>query len=96
MIRRIRAGKDGWLFPECVHCGEGFVEGDELFEQDWPAMVFHVPCLIRTVTGGFNHQTGSCTCCGGDQPPDPPGMTPREAAELAVAEYRRQNPGKGL
>jgi hypothetical protein len=38
--------------------------------------------------GGLNHLLGRCTCCGGTEPPDPPEMTPRQAALAAVAAWR--------
>lgn len=56
---------------------------------EFPIAVFHVECLLRQVVGGINHLRGNCTCCGGTEPPDPPGFTRREAARMA-AEYGRR------
>jgi hypothetical protein len=55
----------------------------------------HEECCLRQVVGGVNHLLGRCTCCGGSDPPDPPGMNPREAARLAVETYRRQHDDGG-
>lgn len=46
---------------------------------------YHYDCHMRGIIGGLNHLRGSCTCCGGTEPPDPPNMTKREAASAAVA-----------
>jgi hypothetical protein len=47
--------------------------------------------MLRLVIGGAHHQLGNCTCCGGQQPPDPPGLTKREAARVAVDIFRRSS-----
>jgi hypothetical protein len=44
------------------------------------AKPWHVECLYRSIAGGLNHQNGTCSCCGGSDPPDPPGLSRREAA----------------
>lgn len=67
----IVAGESGVLIP---HVADGTVT-----DQPW-----HLECFLRSILGGINHQRGRCTCCGGDQPPDPPGLTKREAARLAA------------
>lgn len=53
-------------------------------------MPYHYACHFRAVVGGFNHLRGLCKCCGGDLDPDPPGMTIRQAAEVATFEYQRK------
>lgn len=50
--------------------------------------VLHYECWFRTIVGGLNHQLGLCTCCGGALPPDPPELTPRQAA-IAAYQYNR-------
>lgn len=50
---------------------------------------WHFECWMRGIIGGLNHLQGGCTCCGGSDPPDPPGMTRREAARAAVEEWQR-------
>ena len=64
----------------CHHCGEAFQPGDQGIANPGPR---HHECFMRSITGGANHIIGRCTCCGGNQPPDPPGLTRREAALLA-------------
>ena len=49
---------------------------------------YHEECHLRGILGGVNHLRGKCTCCGGNQPPDPEGLTSREAAKMAVDFYR--------
>ena len=70
--------------------------GDELARHpigtEHGARVAHQECALRAIIGGVNHLRGLCTCCGGTLPPDPPNVTQREAARLAVAEWKRQRP----
>lgn len=47
----------------------------------------HEACNLRAVVGGLNHQLGKCICCGGTEPPDPEGMTRREAAIAAARHF---------
>lgn len=55
----------------------------------------HYECGLRSVVGGLNHLNGRCSCCGGDQPPDPPGETRRWAAKMAAQVWLARNPGAG-
>lgn len=50
----------------------------------------HVECHLRQVLGGVNHIEGRCLCCGGDEDPDPAGLSRREAAVAAVAAFERK------
>lgn len=72
----------------CYHCGEIFVEGDQGVTniQDYS---FHYECNLRGILGGANHIRGTCTCCGGSDDPDPPNVSKREAARLAVLEWEK-------
>lgn len=54
-------------------------------------LYYHHNCHIRQVVGGLNHQLGNCICCGGTLPPDPPELSLRTAADVAVAYYRTIN-----
>lgn len=47
----------------------------------------HYECYLRTIIGGLNHQKHLCICysCGGALPPDPPELSPRDAARAALA-----------
>ena len=86
----------------CGRCNETIVEGDDglivpllggdAAHADVP---YHYECHLRGIVGGLNHQLGRCTCCGGTEPPDPPNMSRREAARLAVKNWqvmRRRRP----
>ena len=53
-------------------------------------MASHHECAFRAIIGGLNHLKGNCSCCGGTEPPDPPGLTPREAARVAVEFWRER------
>lgn len=79
----------------CLHCEEP-LDGEDVIEslphfdgENWTIRGHHRDCAMRAVIGGLNHLLGHCTCCGGDQPPDPPGLTRREAASVAVAWWER-------
>jgi hypothetical protein len=75
----------------CLWCKEPIADGDggdvmpflaesgEVTQQPR-----HLECAIRSAAGGVFHQLGQCLCCGGDKDPDPPDMTPREAARAAA------------
>ena len=70
----------------CARCQEpvGPAEVGMPMHSGW----MHRDCVIRLIVGGVNHQRGLCLCCGGDQPPDPPSLTEREAATVAAKYYR--------
>lgn len=64
----------------CLWCKDLIQEGDQGLLCPLP---IHQECQLRSVVGGANHIAGLCICCGGNQPPDPPGLTRHEAALLA-------------
>ena len=71
----------------CLHCGEAVADDDlRSPAQNGP---LHLECFVRALVGGVNHQAGTCTCCGGRDPPDPPGLSRREAAILARHRYEQ-------
>ena len=72
----------------CVYCGEPVRPGDPRAPMQEDA---HFECGLRSVVGGLNHLMGTCSCCGGDQEPDPPGLSRREAAIVAAALWRHRN-----
>lgn len=84
-----------WL---CHHCKEPIAQDDDGFIVPVAygcEIALHYACHMRGIVGGVNHLRGSCTCCGGDDPPDPPNMTKRQAAIAAVKlweQQRRQGP----
>jgi len=72
--------------PACFFCGESVAEDEDCGAM--PGTPAHYECVIRSVIGGYNHLRGRCTCCGGTLPPDPPELSKREAASVAVAYWR--------
>lgn len=76
----------------CIHCGEPIDAGDAGMRYS-NGPVAHYECQLRGVVGGVNHILGRCTCCGGEEDPDPPGMTRRQAAQAAVRLYERRGFG---
>jgi hypothetical protein len=82
----------------CAWCEEGFAPGDvgylvPLVGDTITDMAYHAECFLRTVLGGVNHHKGLCTCCGGDEEPDPSGMTKREAARAAADAFNEKRHG---
>ena len=81
---------------QCLWCEEHFRRGDSI--SDVPVHTAaglryqHVECAVRSVVGGLNHLNGLCCCCGGAMPPDPEGITRREAARMAYQAWRARNP----
>jgi hypothetical protein len=51
----------------------------------------HIECAVRAVMGSAAHQLGDCSCCGGTRH-DPPGMTQRQAARLALDTFLMLHP----
>lgn len=77
----------------CLHCEEPILPGERhemvMFGLSAPQTRYvHMECYARSIIGGVNHQAGRCTCCGGSEPPDPPGLTRRQAAQAAVRYWR--------
>src|SRR4051812_15862194 len=77
----------------CIMCEEPIEDGDRGFITCYwsPAGValrpVHAECQNRPALGGANHTLGPCSGCGGDDAPDPPGVTRRQAAILAVSAW---------
>jgi hypothetical protein len=70
----------------CLYCAEPIASDDFLAPDMTPPA--HFECGLRAIVGGVNHQKGTCSCCGGTDPPDPPDMTPREAARAAALYFK--------
>lgn len=83
----------------CPHCGEPLEHGVVVPHVGVEGTVepwrWHWECWMRQLVGGLNHLRGTCTCCGGTDPPDPPGMTRREAARAAAAEWQNRLDARG-
>lgn len=80
----------------CGRCDEDIAEGDDgfvlpvFFGEEMDHHAYHYECHMRGIVGGLNHLIGKCTCCGGDDPPDPPELTKREAAKAAVTAWLKR------
>lgn len=71
-------------FGMCKLCGETLLPGEPRSPSLLDGEEVHLECMFREVAGGANHILRLCTCCGGSEPPDPPGMTRRDAARWAL------------
>lgn len=80
-------GMECWRCRDPIAEGESGVMPDDVLRWERP---MHRECFLRGIVGGLNHQLRRCTCCGGDQPPDPPELTRREAAKQAVEAWERK------
>jgi hypothetical protein len=68
----------------CVHCLEDVREDEPYCEINDGASRVHPECMLRMVAGTIAHQERRCSCYGGTDDGDPPGMTGREAALQAA------------
>jgi hypothetical protein len=74
----------------CVHCEEPILEDEEIRHYSNGPMA-HWNCAIRAVVGSVTHLEKRCSCyVPGASEGDPPGMTRRQAADAAVALWRKQ------
>lgn len=86
------------IHPVCPFCDEPVLPGETAGKAHiarpggGEVVPAHPECVIRQAVGGVNHQLGRCCCpgCDGDLPPDPEGVSRREAARQAVALFRRR------
>ncbi len=72
----------------CPWCEEGLQRGEALVHQQG-LVYWHHECLFRATVGSAAHILKECSCFGGERE-DPPGMSKREAAKLALEVYRLQ------
>jgi len=77
----------------CHHCGETFIDGDRGITNA-QGYSWHLECHMRGIIGGLNHLRGTCSCCGGKDDPDPPYVSKRIAAQLAMFEWERLKNGR--
>lgn len=73
--------------PVCMLCDEPLLAHEPLAPMHARA---HWECGLRAIVGGLNHLKGICSCCGGSEPPDPPGLSRREAARAAARYWKAQ------
>lgn len=65
----------------CRYCDEPILAGERVDRERIEPV--HFECGARAILGGLNHMKGTCSCCGGPDDPDPPGLTVRQAARAA-------------
>lgn len=87
---------------KCLHCDEEIGEADAKYpilearlaktgSMESRTRWLHRECMIREVVGGMAHQLGLCSCNGGiGLDVDPPGVTKRQAALMAVRVFESQ------
>jgi hypothetical protein len=89
----------------CAWCGEVFLATDDGIVVDavgletvalsdgTDGLPYHRVCFLRTIIGSVAHVEERCSCFvpGADEG-DPPGMTKRQAAELALRRSYERNP----
>lgn len=74
----------------CVHCREPILEGEPRMPFNNGAVLMHRNCGLRGIVGSVSHLQGRCSCyVPGSSESDPAGLTLRQAADAAVAEWRR-------
>ncbi len=81
---------------DCPHCDESVQLGSiylavpipHVGKEEISLRYYHYECHIRMIVGGLNHLKGTCICCGGKDPPDPPEMTKRQAALAAFEHWK--------
>ena len=71
--------------PICKHCREPIEPGQRNISGR------HYECACALVNGGLYHQRRLCSCfvAEGYRSPDPPSLTPREAARVAATYFHR-------
>ena len=74
----------------CQLCDELILPGEPIAQSTFNGLPVHHECGFRAIAGGANHILGCCSCCGGTMPPDPPGLSRREAARAALLAWERK------
>lgn len=71
--------------PICKHCREPIMPDERNVSGR------HYECSTALLHGGLYHQQRLCSCYleEGYRPPDPPSLTPRDAARVAAVHYWR-------
>lgn len=77
--------------------GMGVVMNQKTQQMQPVAIWMHHACKFRVQVGSVGHLTGKCHCPGSTgEMDDPPNMTPRAAAEAALALYLERKNANGL
>jgi len=75
----------------CEHCGEEVLasQRSSSFINQW----VHHECGFRMIIGSVAHVEGRCSCyMPGSCETDPPGLTPRQAAQAALDAWHKRHP----
>jgi hypothetical protein len=68
----------------CIYCEEPIAAGERgYFYSGTPPQPVHYECFVRQIVGSVAHQQQRCSCYGGHDE-DPPGLSRRDAARLAL------------
>jgi hypothetical protein len=78
----------------CQYCDEEITPRDPISVATLNGDFMHWECGLRIGIGGLNHLQGRCSCCGGNLPSDPEGLTVRQAARMAAQVWLARNPEK--
>lgn len=74
----------------CQHCHEPIQEGDPVMPFNNGEVLMHRNCGLRGVLGSVAHIQKRCSCFVQDSTEgDDPKLTPRQAADAAVAAWKR-------
>jgi hypothetical protein len=81
----------------CQHCQEEIGPDDDGIVVDGACTalgsIYHRACFMWTVIGSVAHIEKRCSCfVPGSTDCDPPGLTKREAAELALTRFYEETP----
>ena len=71
----------------CSYCDD-LIEEHDMGTIGIDGSIWHYECSIRAAVGSVGHQAHECSCYGGVDAGDPPGLTQHEAA-LAAERYHR-------
>lgn len=79
----------------CLHCREEIAAGDRIMPFNNGDVLMHFACGMRGVIGSVAHLERRCSCyCAGSSEADPAELSPRQAAEAALALWERLNPSR--
>jgi len=74
----------------CAHCSEPILKDELRMPFNGGLVWMHRNCGLRGILGSVAHLQGRCSCyVPGSDAGDPEGMTLRQAADAAIAEWER-------
>lgn len=79
---------------DCGWCEEPIMEGDDGLtiphvSETVTEKPYHQECFLRTIVGSLAHQQQRCSCFGGLDDEDSPGISKRQAAIEAVEFFKK-------